>query len=165
MDISRDKYRCWINLLLHSDFNLTQEDIENAHTHDSEKHVYIRNYLEDYFVEKLPLLSRPEHTVDCRVHGAEHYTVDGEHRVGGPVSCPGDSFADCEQALLIHSTARFECKKDFPIGYCLKYRYVDLIRILEKLHAMSDEMLLRGKKFDEKNQLTVITGYMMNNFS
>lgn len=149
-----------------SDFRLTQEQIEKADIYDSKKHVYIQNYLEDYFAEKLPLLSRLGHMAKCLIHDKwEHYTLEDEYSAGGGGSCFGDSFADWTNTFSIHRTARFECKNNFPIGYYLVYRYRDLIRILEQLHAMSDRMLLRKKEFDKNNQLFIITGGMRTGFS
>ena len=148
-----------------NNFSLTQEQIDNADKYDHKTHSYIQNYLQKYFESKLLLLKHPNHTVECYIDGMENYTVDDNTiitRMGE--TCFGDSLGDWNNVLTIHGTARFNCKQEFQIGYNLEFKNKKLITILKELHAISDNKFLHGKKFDEENKLTIISGYMKNNF-
>lgn len=147
------------------DFELTQDQIENAPIYDREKQSYINSYLLRYFESKFSLLRHPEHKICCRTDGMEHYTIEDKVSARPSGSCIGELFGDWKNNLLVHSTAKFDCKRDFQIGYCLEYKNKDLIDLLSQLREMSDKELLCGKEFNGENRLTMFTGYMMNNFS
>lgn len=148
-----------------TDFNLTQIRIEEADIYDSEKSSYIHNYLLNYFRTKLELLNRPNHTVECITHSMEKYTVSDTYSAGGHGFCFDRNFSGWENTLSIHGIAKFTCGKDFPIGYYFQYRNKNLIEIIDKLKAIPDNKLIKGIVFDEKNILSIITGFMRNNFS
>ena len=148
-----------------SEFNLTQQEIEEADIYDREKSTYIHNYLSKFFHTKLSLLNNLAYRIDCYEHGMEEYTTKDRYSAGGHGFCFDNSFGGWENTFSIHLNAIIKCGKDFPIGYYFAYKNRELIPILRELESMTDREIIKGRKWDEKNHLSIITGFRHNNFS
>ena len=150
---------------MQSSFNLAQEELENAQIYDKEKSIYITNYLTEYFQSKLTYLNGSDHRIKCPQHDMEKYTVSDKYSRGHHGFCLGNTFADWQDTLSMHCNAKFNCEKEFLIGYTFTHRIKELISVLDQLHKTSNEELIKGIEFSNSSRLTVNTGFMQNNFS
>ena len=152
-------------ILLQSDFNLTQKQMEDAQIYDEEKWMYIMNYLLTYFGSKLTYLKSPELRIKCPEHDMEEFSVDDKCSIGHHGVCVGPTFADWQNTLSMHCDAKFKCGKKTFVGYTFTYRIKELLSVLEELYKIPNNEFIKGKKFSDFTRLTVDTPYMQNNFS
>ncbi len=147
-------------------FTLTQKEIQDAKIYDTSKHEIIRKYLFNFFKKKFSLFNDQQNKVECCNHGLEKYTIEKyDYSTSLPGSCLGNTFADWQNVFSIHTKARFDCGREFILGYFFNFRYGDLISIIKQLDDMDDSDFLKGKKFDDNNQIGIMTGFMRNNFA
>lgn len=146
-------------------FPLSQEIIQNTHIYDTAKHNIIQEYLLNFLKKKLSLFNDPQNRVQCIDHGMEKFDIDDDYSAGCHGFCLGQTFADWENTLTIHGTAKFDCGIKFPFGCSFYFRYGDLVGISKQLNDISDSDFMKGVIFNDKNKISIITGFMDNNFT
>lgn len=148
-----------------TEFKFTKDDFENSEIYDRKKTDYIGNYLVDFFENKKPVLKNHIHLVECFDHGMEEFTMSDDIKGGMHGFCFEHTFGGWENTLALLWNAKFNCGKEFPIGFYFTFRNKDLVKITEELSKLTDLNLARGHKFDEKNMLDIITGCRYNNLN
>ena len=148
-----------------NEFKLTKEGIENSEIYDRKKTNYIFNYLVDFFKNKKYVLKNQIRQVECFDHGMEEFTMSDDVKFGMHGFCFEHTFGGWENTLSLHWNAKFNCGKDFPIGFYFAFRIKDLVKITEELCKLTDLQLAGGHEFDEKNKIDVITGFRQNNLN
>ena len=147
------------------DFKLTEESIRNADRDDTAKHNYIKNYLEVFFTDKKHVLKEQIQSI-CRSNpGMKNYNISNDVKTTVTGSCPDNTFGGWENCFSIQWMASFDCKEPFPIAFNFVFRNSDLPTVIPKLCSLTDEKLISGCEFDEKNKSTdkeSASGYEVN---
>ena len=142
-----------------SSFPLTKEDIINADKFDNEKHCAINEYLIGFFEDKKTALEKHIGLTYCFDHKMEKFTISDYHSTGMYGFGGDETFGGWEMSFSLHWNAKFNCGQKFQIGFYLNFQHKNLVDIIMKLSELSDSEIVTDQKFDDKNKLTVHTGF------